>query len=721
MTLDSAWRPRWTRYPIPSLILLSLGIAACAQEAPHEPQHRNVNRLDKETSPYLRQHRHNPVDWYPWGLEALERAKKDDKPIFLSIGYSACHWCHVMERESFENEEIARLMNENFVCIKVDREERPDLDEIYMAAVQAMTGQGGWPMSVWLTPDLEPFYGGTYFPPDDRHGRPGFRRIVVELGKAWKEQREKVLAGGAELSAHLRKVMAPRFPSGEISEEGVSALRASLEERFDPLEGGFAGEPHAPKFPHASELRVLLRLGGAGDRKALSMARLSLDRMIGGGIHDQIGGGFHRYSTDRQWLVPHFEKMLYDNALLAVALIEGHLATGEPDYRAAAVDMLDYMIRELQGADGGFCSSQDADSGGEEGAFFVWTKEEIVRVCGELAPIAVRRFGVREQGDFEGLNILRRAASVEEIAEAEGKSPSEVEAALARCRALLLAARDRRVHPGLDDKVLTSWNALAIDAMSRGYQILGDERYLASARRAASFLLSRLVADGRCLRSWCKGAAKQPGFLEDHAGLAGALCRLFECDGDPRWLEAASGLLRAVREHFAAEDGGFYSTADDHEALPVRSRSPGESSTPSGTALAVDALLRAGLLLGDLDLYEAGLDALRANAAFLARMAAGVPTLVLAQQWHLSDPVEVVVAGDRSDERTMALLRAAWRRWPQGVVAVAVGPGNREALERLSPLFAGKVEIGGVPAAYPCRRGVCDAPVTSPDALFPKR
>jgi hypothetical protein len=675
---------------------------------------RRANRLAKETSPYLRQHQWNPVDWHPWGPEALARAKAEDKPIFISIGYAACHWCHVMEHESFADAAIAAVMNEHFVCIKIDREERPDLDEIYMAALHAMGQQGGWPLSAWLTPDGKPFYGGTYFPPDDRYGRPGFRRVLEHLARAWKDRRNELLGGADELAVHLGKVLAPPLPPGEPTAALLASVLDQSAERHDDEHGGFAAPPHfAPKFPHASELQVLLRLGG---ERADAIAARTLSAMRTGGIYDQLGGGFHRYSTDREWLVPHFEKMLYDNALLVPCYLDAHLRSGDADHAEVARETLDYLLREMRDPRGGFWSSQDADSEGVEGRFFVWQEAEFDRLLGADSALAKRHFGVTTAGNWEHANVLTLAARASELT-APDRDLAATTAALQRARAALLLARGGRVRPGTDDKVLTAWNGLAIHACALGHRVLGDARHLAAAQAAAAFVLAELVRDGRCLRSWHSGTARHQGYLEDHAMLAFGLLTLFEADADPRWLAAAKDLLDAIARHFGAEDGGFWFTADDHERLLARTRSAVESSTPSGTAVAAHAFLRAGLLLGDEALYARGVAALRANHALLERSPAAAPSLVLALQLHLAEPREVVIAGEPRDPRTRALLQRAWRAFPGHQVVALVHDGNRDALAKLSPVFEGKRPVAGVPAAYVCRRGGCDAPVTDPAQL----
>jgi uncharacterized protein YyaL (SSP411 family) len=704
---------------------LALALAATAQDpAPPPPgkQEQPVNRLAKETSPYLRQHQHNPVDWYPWGEEALKKAKADQKPIFLSIGYSACHWCHVMEHESFEDAATAKLMNEHFVCIKVDREERPDLDEIYMAAVQAMTGQGGWPMSVWLTPELQPFYGGTYFPPEDMHGRPGFKRVLQALADTWKDRREDLVKASGELTGHLKEALAPRTEPGEVTAKVVSTLVQQSARHYDSVYAGFANPPgYAPKFPHASELGVLLRAAAAGDKDCLPVAIATLDRMQEGGMYDQLGFGFHRYSTDREWLVPHFEKMLYDNGLLVPVYLEATLLTGEGRHAEIARQCLDYLVREMQDPRGGFWSSQDADSEGVEGRFFVWSRDEVRRLCGDDAAVAILRWGITESGNWEHSNVLSKVRPVADVAKESKRSEAEVEQALERARQKLLASRSKRVHPGTDDKVLVAWNGMAIGALARGYQLLGDKRWLQAAQKAAAFVLEEMVSKGRCRRSWHSGKSQHQGYLEDHAFLCDALLTLFESDFDPRWLEAARELLQTMQQHFRdPADGNFWFTADDHEELLARTKSVSEASTPSGTAMAALSFLRAGLLLGDEELYGIGTAALRANAALLERMPLACPSLVLALQFHLADPREVVIAGEPGDPRTQALLAAVRRQFPPHRVMALVHDGNRKALAALSPVFRDKEPVRSVPAAYVCRRGVCEAPVTDPAKLVSK-
>ncbi|MEO6595677.1 MAG: thioredoxin domain-containing protein [Planctomycetota bacterium] len=696
--------------PEPAAMTLGLPTPTAAQDPAVTPSPKPppvTNRLAKETSPYLRLHAHNPVDWYPWGDEALAAAKKQDKPIFLSIGYAACHWCHVMAHESFEDPAIAAVMNANFICVKVDREERPDIDEIYMGAVQAMNMQGGWPLSAWLTPDGKPFYGGTYFPPEDGNGRPGFRRVLERLAQVWRDDRESVLQGAKELSDHLQQALAPPLAPGEPTADLLGKVLPQAEAWYDSEYGGFSRPPaFAPKFPSAVQLQVLLRLP---DEKAREMCQKTLAAMRRGGIYDQLGGGFHRYSTDRRWLVPHFEKMLYDNAMLASCYVDAWLATGDANYATVARETLDYLLREMRHERGGFYSSQDAQSEGVEGKFFVWQKDEVDKLLGDDSELACGHFGITAEGNWEHKNVLVLAPQA--VA-----NPAE-QARLQKARATLLAAREKREHPATDDKILCAWNGLTLSALAAGYRALAEPRYLDAARRAANFLITEMVKQGRCRRSWHSGKAELQGYLEDHTLLAEGLLSLFEVDADPRWLAQSRDILRAVEKHFLAEHGSFYFTADDHEHLLARSKSAVEGATPPGIAVAASAFLRAGLLLGDAALYERGVAALRANHALLDGGPGSVPSLVLALQFHLDDPREIVIAGEPDDARTQALLQAAWRAFPGAHVTALVHSGNREALAALSKVFDGKQPVQGVPAAYVCRRGVCEAPVTDPSKL----
>ena len=663
--------------PFAALILLAT--TAMSQES------RKANHLQHETSPYLLQHAYNPVDWHPWGKAALARSKELDRPIFLSIGYAACHWCHVMEHESFADPEVAKLMNERFVCIKVDREERPDLDEVYMTAVQAMTGRGGWPMSVWLTPDLRPIYAGTYFPPTDRWGTPGFARVLEHVSKLWTERRGELQKVGTEVAELVARNLAPKLEAGEPQVAFTDAAVAASRARFDAEFGGWGTEP---KFPHVSELMLLLRHHArTQDATSLQIAEKTLTAMAEGGIYDQIGGGFHRYSTDRRWLVPHFEKMLYDNALLARVYVEAHALTKKPLYARVARETLDYLLREMQHHDGGFFATQDADSEGVEGKFFVWQQAEIEQVLGKAqAALACETYGITAGGNWEHQNVLT-------MARPERRGTPEIEA----LRARLLAARRQRIAPATDDKVLAAWNGMAIGAFAYAFQVLGDDRYLAAAQRAGQFVLERMrTKQGRLLRSWRNGEARLMGYLEDYAFVAEGLLVLFESDFSPRWLQGAQALLAIVEQRFRdPQDGSFFFTADDHEVLLARSKSVLESSQPSGVAMAALAFCKLGLLLGDPRLYDLGLQALRANHDWLEKHPSGCPSLLLAVEFHASDPREIVLVGATGP----ALTKFRTEFPPHRVVIQA-----SQELAALTPLVRDKTK----PGVYVCRRGLCE-------------
>jgi uncharacterized protein YyaL (SSP411 family) len=695
---------------------LTLAAAAVAQERP-------MNRLADATSPYLRQHRHNPVDWYPWGPEALARAKEESKPIFLSIGYAACHWCHVMERESFEDPEIAKILNERFINVKVDREERPDLDEIYMAALQGMTGGGGWPMSMFLTPDLRPFFGGTYFPIEDARGQPGFRRVLDHVHGLWTTKRDVVLDHSEKVARFLRDSLAPAGDPEDPSLEDLSRTVTESSEHFDAEQGGFAAQPRfAPKFPHAAEIRNLLREHvRTGNDEALRMATQTLTAMAHGGIYDQLGGGFHRYSTDREWLVPHFEKMLYDNALLAQAYAEAYLVSGEALFERVVAETLDAMCRDLRDPEGGFWSTIDADSEGAEGRYYVWTREEVEAALGDDAEALCLRYGVRLSGNWEGNSVLHVAMPWEAVAAQLGVEVEEARARVDRGRTELLALRGRRTAPATDDKVIAAWNGMAIAALADGYRVFGEARWLEAAQGAARFVLDRMrdAETGRLSRTSWRGRVQHAAYLEDYACVADGLFRLFECDADPRWLAAGQQMLDVLSRHFSDdESGSFFFTADDHEQLLTRAKSVQESATPSGVAMAAQVFLHGSLLLGDTSLWARGLRVLRAHHREFAAYPTACPSLGLAIQLALSEPREVVVVGPRDDPRTVALRARVRRSFPAHFGLIQVDDANRAALEALTPLVEGKV-VGtdGEPQAYVCRNGACEAPVTSPGDL----
>ncbi len=562
-------------------------------------QAHNTNRLAGETSPYLLQHATNPVDWYPWSAEALARAKLENRPIFLSIGYSACHWCHVMERESFENPDIAALMNEHFVNIKVDREERPDLDQIYMSAVMAMTGHGGWPMSVFLTPDLKPFFGGTYFPPTDSRGMAGFPRILLGVHRAWQERQDEILESAAEMTEQLQALGRVPKGTGNFDQAILDRSARALTLSFDPLHGGFG---HAPKFPHPMDLRVLLRHHAqTGDSHSLHVVRHTLDKMARGGIYDHLGGGFARYSTDDRWLVPHFEKMLYDNALLASTYLEAYQATRDADFARVARETMDYVLARMTDALGGFYSTEDADSEGVEGKYYVWSPAQVTEVLGaERAKTFCYVYDITDTGNWEGENILNLPHTINQAARLLTRDEAELRRELAASRAELLAVRDRRVPPAKDTKVLVSWNGLMIAALAEGGRVIPDERYLEAARRASRFILDRMRRDdGRLLHTYKEGQAKLDAYLDDYANLIDGLTRLYEATGEPPWIESALDLAEVMIGEFAdLEQGGFFFTGNRHEALIARQKDVHDNATPSGNGMAATCLIRLGALTG---------------------------------------------------------------------------------------------------------------------------
>jgi uncharacterized protein YyaL (SSP411 family) len=650
------------------------------------------NRLAQETSPYLLQHSENPVDWYPWGVEALGRARELDRPILLSVGYSSCHWCHVMEHESFEDAKTAAYMNENFVNVKVDREERPDVDALYMEAVQAMTGRGGWPMTVFCDPDGVPFYGGTYFPPDEGRGMPSFRTVMEAVVDAFRNRREELRSRAPEarqrLAAIGRVEPAPEeAPDGRLLEASGQALR----EAADPVRGGFGG---APKFPPASALELLL------SRRDTEIVERTLDAMMAGGIYDQLGGGFARYAVDAAWLIPHFEKMLYDNALLARAYLHGWQALGHERYRRICEETLDWALREMRGPEGGFYSALDADSEGAEGRFYVWTPEQIREVLGAAADAVTDFYGVTDAGNFDGRNVLHLAHG------AEAPEP----AGLAEARRALYEARAQRPWPGLDDKRLASWNALMLAALAECGAVLGRRDYLDAAVTCAEFVLESLRdSDGRLLRTYRDGEARLNAYLEDHAFLVEALLTLNEATFDSRWFEEARGLADAMIARFAdSERGGFFSTSDDHEALIARRKEIGDHPIPSGNSSAAMGLLRLAALTGERAYEARAIGVLRLFSRAAPRQPEAFAYLLRAFDFHLSPTREVALVGRELGELS-AVVRTAFR--PH--LVLAGGPEGSSS----PPLLKDRAEVDGRPAAYVCEHFACKAPVTEPAQL----
>ena len=678
---------------------------------------RPANRLATETSPYLLQHAHNPVDWYPWGTDAFDHARREDKPILLSVGYSACHWCHVMERESFENDEIAALMNRLFVSIKVDREERPDVDQIYMQAVQSMTGRGGWPMTVFMTPDGVPFYGGTYFPPVDRHGMPAFPRLLQSIADAYHGRRGEVLEAGRQLVETMGQSERLSRSASLLSRDVVTRAYLGLAGEFDERDGGLG---QAPKFPQPMTWEAILRVWKrTGDARALEMLRRTLTRMARGGIYDQLGGGFHRYSVDAQWLVPHFEKMLYDNAQLASLYLHGWLATNDSEYRLIVEETLDYVRREMTHPAGGFYSAQDADSEGAEGKFFVWSPDEIRAAVGDpaLARVALAYWGVDDGPNFEDHSILFVPRDPATVAESLGLTQDAMMASLARARQVLHAAREKRVHPGLDDKVLASWNGLMLAAFAEAAAVLGRTDYLAAAVHNAEFLASQMVRDGRLRRSWKDGQARITGYLEDHAMVGAGLLALYEATFDRKWLDESRRLAEeALRLFWSEEREAFFDTGHDQETLVVRPRNLFDNAVPSGTSVTIEWLLRLAVVLGE-ERYEAvALKALRPMADLMQRYPSGFGRYLSALDFHLGPVAEVALVWPPGEERGVApLLDTVFGRYQPNRVVVGAAEGAPGAGGL--PLLAERGTVNGRPTAYVCRHYVCQLPVTEPEAL----
>ena len=673
---------------------------------------RKPNRLVHEKSPYLLQHAYNPVDWYPWGDEAFAKARQEQKPVFLSIGYSTCHWCHVMERESFENPEIAGLLNQGFVSIKVDREEHPDLDQVYMAAVTMLTGQGGWPLTVFLTPDRKPFFGGTYFPPERRWQVAGMRELLPAVAAAWGGKRDELLASAESLTASLSEQLASASSPGTVTLELLHEAFNQAAHAFDASAGGFGG---APKFPRGQELSFLLRYWTRTKTgQALDMVTVTLDHLARGGIHDHLGGGFHRYATDDRWLVPHFEKMLYDQALLARACLEAYRVTKQADYAETARGIFEYVLRDLTDPRGGFYSAEDADSEGEEGKFYVWTPDEVIRVLGrEEGELFNRFYGVTPEGNFEHrTSILHIEQPLDTFAKLKGFDPQPLRERLASARARLLAARSARPRPSRDDKILTSWNGLMIAAFAYGGSTLDEPRYVEAARKAASFVLSTLTQDGELLRRYRDGEAAYPGTLEDYAFFINGLLELYEAEFDPQWLSEAKRLAARMIERFWDEPGGgFFLRGKDELPLIVRSKEISDGAMPSGNSMAVLALLRLGRLTADAQLEGMGRRALEAFAASLARSPFSYPQMFGAVDFALGPTTEIVIAGEPSERDTVRMVRVLQERFLPRAVTILHAPGEAgEAIEALAPFVKRQQPIGGKPTAYVCENFVCSLP-----------
>ncbi|HYK84982.1 MAG TPA: thioredoxin domain-containing protein [Ktedonobacteraceae bacterium] len=703
-------------------------------QQPQQTQHKHTNRLSTETSPYLLQHAHNPVDWYPWGEEALQKAKREDKPILLSVGYSACHWCHVMERESFENEEIAALMNRYFVSIKVDREERPDIDGIYMQAVQALTQSGGWPMTVFLTPDGRPFYGGTYFPPRDRrygqHVMPGFASLLNGMAEAYAHNREAVEEQANQLANFLQQRSGTPFRARETSSSGTPPLELlavasqALAKEFDTENGGFGGHP---KFPNTMSLELLLRIHlhrrvgeitASAQPSELEMVEQSLRHMAHGGIYDQLGGGFHRYSVDAEWLVPHFEKMLYDNALLSRLYLHAYVVTVNPFYGRIVEETLDYVVREMTAPNGGFYSTQDADSEGEEGKFFTWTPAEIkAALLPEDAPLFMRYYDVTERGNFEGKNILHVEQDAATIAAQMDVNLEALQDSLKRSREMLFKVRERRVKPGRDEKILTSWNGLMLRSFAEAARYLSRPDYLAVAIKNAEFLLSELRPNGRVLRTYKDGRAHLNGYLEDYVFLADGLLALYEASFDPRWFAEARNLMDQAITLFADEqNGGFFDTGSDHETLISRPKDIMDNATPAGNSVATDVLLRLAAFTGEEAYRQRAEDYLSPLGDIMVQHPQAFGYVLGAFDFALSAVKEFAILGDPRAADTRALLEVLNERYLPNSVLACAAPEYSDAIQTI-PLLADRPLKDGKATAYVCQNFTCQSPVNTPEAL----
>ena len=672
-------------------------------------EHKYTNHLADENSPYLLAHAHNPVDWYPWGDDALAKAKAEDKPIFLSIGYAACHWCHVMERESFESEDVAAILNEHFVSIKVDREQRPDIDQIYMSFTTAMTGSGGWPMSVFLTPDLKPFFAGTYFPAVDNYGKPSFRRLITEISKAYREDKNQVVASAQNIFGQVTQRLQTSGPGAVLTETMVTGAARGLMANIDNQYGGFG---NAPKFPHAPELSLLLRQYGAtGDSSFLEASLGGLRAMANGGIYDHLGGGFARYSTDRAWLVPHFEKMLYDNGLLVPVYAEAWQITGDEFYLRPIRETLDWIIREMTAPNGGFYSAVDADSEGEEGKFYVWSEQEIVSILGaEDAAVFNRFYNVTRQGNFEGHNILNMTDASEKML--RETTDDDFEEKLSEMRRKLYDERLKRIPPLTDDKILTSWNGLALTAFCKGYQITGDQRYLDAAGRNADFVLEEMFRDDRLTHSYREGRHSTGEFLEDYAYYIRGLLDLFETDqsrDSHRWIELAQELASNAVELFMDDAGVFYLRPDGQDDLIVRPRDEFDGSIPAPGSIMIENLFKLNRITGDKSFVTAGEKALHAISGRLAS-SSGLTSAVMALDYYLSDKIEIVIVGNQQHRQDM-VAEIYGRFLPNRLVAV------HDNGDSPLPLFEGRTTDDGEARAYLCRNSVCGLPALNVEEL----
>lgn len=674
-------------------------------------EHTFTNRLVHETSPYLLQHAHNPVDWYPWGAEAFAKAEAENKPILLSVGYSACHWCHVMEHESFEDEQIAGLMNELFVNIKVDREERPDVDEIYMNAVQMLTGRGGWPMTVFLTPDGKPFYGGTYFPPVDRHNLPAFPRVLQGIAQAYHGKPEEVQKSTEEILSNLEKMAHRQETSRPLQIETVQNAAASLAGHVDHTHGGIGG---APKFPNSTAFRLFLRqLHTNQQDHYLQMTVHTLRKMAQGGVYDQLGGGFHRYSVDERWLVPHFEKMLYDNALLVPLYLDAYQATHDPFLRNVVEEILAYVEREMISPEGGFYSTQDADSEGVEGKFFVWDQDEVMQLLGdEAGEILCRYYDVTDVGNFEGHNILHPTLELDQLARLFQRDVDDITGLINAAKHKLFAAREGRVKPGRDEKILTSWNGLMVSAYAEAYRVLGQPRYLEIARNNVEFVLTKLCQNGRLLRSYKDGQAKFNAYLDDYASFSSGLLDLYEATSERYYLDQAIAFVDILLERFwDTQEGGFFFTSDDHEALISRSKSAFDGSIPSGNSMAAFGLLRLFYLTEKPVYMDRAEQIFRLFYDALAQNPFAFSHMLCALDFYLQRPKEIVLIGDKQAAETQAMLAHINSLYLPNKTVVCLDPQGLADGQGPAAL-AGKSQVDGKLTAYVCHNFTCSLPVT---------
>ena len=711
---------------------------------PKAAQPEHTNRLAQEKSPYLLQHAHNPVDWYPWGEEAFAKARRENKPIFLSVGYSTCHWCHVMAHESFENEDVAAVMNREFVNIKVDREERPDVDRVYMTFVQATTGGGGWPMSVWLTPGLKPFVGGTYFPPEERFGQPAFKTVLERIATAWKENHDKIVEQGGKIVEALRESQSATTAAGKIDATILDAAYRQLDRSYDSKEGGFG---NAPKFPRPATLNFLTRFyarapKGESGKHALEMALFTLRKMAAGGMRDHIGGGFHRYSVDRYWHVPHFEKMLYDQAQLAVAYLDAFQITRDRQYESVARDILDYVGRDMTSKEGGFFSAEDADSpvaaGADrghaetkEGAIYIWTKKEIDDALGDIAEIFAFHYGVQPHGnapegsdpqdEFRGENILIERHTIAETAKHFGKTEGEIRKLLAQCRAKLFSIRARRPRPHLDDKIIAAWNSLMISAYARGAQVLDEPRYLEIATRAAKFLRTNLYDEKNKLlyRNYRGGRSDIEGFADDYAFMIQGLLDLYEASFDVEWLKFAVELQETQdRLFFEEKNGGYFSTSGEDKSVFLRMKDDNDGAEPAASSVAALNLLRLAQFCDDKQRSERARKTIDAFATTLSHFPSAMPQMLVALDAALSKPRQIVIAGKKDAPETKALLREVNGHFlPKTVLVLADGAEGQKYLGEKNDAIRAMSPINGKSAAYVCENFTCKAPVTDPAEL----